>query len=131
MASKSRMLIVVHVSGSIGPIRLLVSRDDLVAAVVRRVLKEYAFERRLPVLGKDPAGFDLYCTSVDRALSSCTTVGSTGCWTFWMYTKMRVDGVDSGLSTCKKQPVARMRSFISKSLNLMIGSVVLKCFGML
>lgn len=114
----SRMLITVNVFGSPGPIRLLVNKDDSVATVVRSILKEYARQCRLPVLGKDPNKFNLCCASIDPALSSSVAIGSTGCRSFSMCI-IHVDGVDSGTSMRKRlQPAARFRSLLSQSLNL-------------
>ena len=92
------MLITVNVFGSPGPIRLLVKTDDSVAGVIRSALKEYARQRRLPVLGKDPEDFDLCCAFVDGALSACAAIGSSGCRWFSMC-KRDVDGESSSCKT--------------------------------
>ncbi|KAL9680112.1 hypothetical protein QQ045_017989 [Rhodiola kirilowii] len=55
---QSRILISVNVVGSAGPFRLIVNEDDFVVNVVRSILKIYAREGRLPVLGSD---FLLFC----------------------------------------------------------------------
>lgn len=118
----NKILITVNVVGSPGPIRLLVNSDDSVATVIRRVLKEYGRQRRLPVLGDDPEAIYLCCATFDRALSLSVAIGSIGCRRFSMIKKVNYDGAsDEGLelSTFKKrQPKDRFRLLISKSLNL-------------
>ncbi|CAN0929866.1 hypothetical protein LINGRAHAP2_LOCUS37312 [Linum grandiflorum] len=59
----NRLLISVTVLGSAGPIRFVVSEQELVAAVIDTSLKSYAREGRLPVLGSDLNDFFLYCPS--------------------------------------------------------------------
>ncbi|CAM8999867.1 unnamed protein product [Rhodiola kirilowii] len=58
---RSRILISVNVVGSAGPIRLIVNEEDFVVDVVRSILKIYAREGRLPVLGSDANDFLLFC----------------------------------------------------------------------
>lgn len=60
---KSRFLITVNVLGSAGPIRFLVTGNDLVASVIDTALKTFAREGRLPVLGFDVDKFLLYCAN--------------------------------------------------------------------
>ena len=57
----NRLLISITVLGSAGPIRFVVSEDELVAAVIDTALKSYAREGRLPVLGSNLNDFFLYC----------------------------------------------------------------------
>ncbi|KAI4379078.1 hypothetical protein MLD38_005417 [Melastoma candidum] len=57
----NRFLISVTVLGSAGPIRLVVKEEQHVGAVIDTVLKSYAREGRLPVLGSNLDEFLLYC----------------------------------------------------------------------
>lgn len=59
-AKGNRFLITINVFGSAGPIRFVVSEDDNAAGVINTVLKLYAREGRLPVLGSDVNHFLLY-----------------------------------------------------------------------
>ncbi|XP_039017983.1 uncharacterized protein LOC120149166, partial [Hibiscus syriacus] len=71
-----RLLVSITVLGSSGPIQFTVNEEELVECVIDTVLKAYAREGRLPVLGFDMKYFFLYCPS-DRsdALSSWETIG--------------------------------------------------------
>ena len=60
-AKGNRFLISVTVLGSAGPIRFVVSEEELVVAVIDTALKSYAREGRLPILGSDLNDFLLYC----------------------------------------------------------------------
>lgn len=60
----NRLLISVSVLGSSGPIRFVVNEGELVGSVTDIVLKSYAREGRLPVLGSDLNEFLLYSPSV-------------------------------------------------------------------
>lgn len=60
-AKGNRLLISINVLGSAGPIRFVVSEEELVAAVIDTALKSYAREGRLPILGSDLNDFLLYC----------------------------------------------------------------------
>ncbi|XP_030506984.2 uncharacterized protein LOC115722008 isoform X1 [Cannabis sativa] len=62
-SQKKRLLITVNVLGSAGPMRFVVSEDDLVGSVIEYALKSYAREGRLPVLGTDSDRFFLYCAN--------------------------------------------------------------------
>ncbi|KAJ0505911.1 hypothetical protein HanRHA438_Chr12g0560921 [Helianthus annuus] len=55
-----RILIMINVVGSAGPIRFVVSEEAAVAAVIETALKSYARESRLPVLGTKCTDFFLY-----------------------------------------------------------------------
>jgi hypothetical protein len=55
-----RLLVTVTVYGSAGPLRFLVNEGEIVSGVVRTVLKTYAREGRLPILGADLDQFLLY-----------------------------------------------------------------------
>ena len=59
----NRLLISINVLGSAGPIRFIVSEEQLVADVIDTALKSYAREGRLPILGSDLHDFQLYCPS--------------------------------------------------------------------
>lgn len=61
VAKGNRFLISVTVLGSAGPIRFVVSEDELVGTVIDTALKSYAREGRLPVLGSNLDHFTLYC----------------------------------------------------------------------
>lgn len=63
-AKGNRLLISITVLGSAGPIRFVVSEEELVATVIDTALKSYAREGRLPVLGSDLNDFMLYCPYV-------------------------------------------------------------------
>ncbi|KAK8934035.1 hypothetical protein KSP39_PZI015714 [Platanthera zijinensis] len=56
----NRILITVTVPGSAGQIRFVVREKELVEAVIGTLLKSYAREGRLPVLGSDFNDFVLY-----------------------------------------------------------------------
>ncbi|KAL9685686.1 hypothetical protein QQ045_023137 [Rhodiola kirilowii] len=58
---QSRILISVNVGRSAGSIRLIVNEDDFVVDVIGRIMKIYAREGRLPVLGSDANDFLLFC----------------------------------------------------------------------
>ncbi|RVX12543.1 hypothetical protein CK203_011574 [Vitis vinifera] len=71
----NRLLISINVLGSAGPIRFVVSEDELVAAVIDTALKSYAREGRLPILGSDLNNFLLYCSNAGSdALSPWETI---------------------------------------------------------
>jgi len=59
-----KLLISINVLGSAGPIRFVVSEEDLVATIIDTALKSYAREGRLPILGKDVTSFALYCQHI-------------------------------------------------------------------
>ncbi|KAL2634539.1 hypothetical protein R1flu_006018 [Riccia fluitans] len=56
----SKMLVMVTVVGSVGPLRVLVDAEATVKTIVEAALQVYAREGRLPVLGVDSSWFDLY-----------------------------------------------------------------------
>lgn len=60
-AKGNRLLVSITVLGSAGPIRFVVSEQELVATVIDTALKSYAREGRLPVLGSNLDEFFLYC----------------------------------------------------------------------
>lgn len=55
----NRILISVTVSGSAGPIRLVVNTEELVATVIDSILRSYARAGRLPILGTNTDKFYL------------------------------------------------------------------------
>ncbi|KAL0013405.1 hypothetical protein SO802_000474 [Lithocarpus litseifolius] len=57
----NRLLISITVLGSAGPIRFVVSEDELVAVIIDSAFKSYAHEGRLPVLEPNLNDFFLYC----------------------------------------------------------------------
>lgn len=61
--SNNRFLISINIQGSSGPIKFVVNEKDLVSGVIDTVLKCYAREGRLPVMGFDATRFLLYCAS--------------------------------------------------------------------
>ncbi|KAJ4973350.1 hypothetical protein NE237_006524 [Protea cynaroides] len=75
----NRFLITINVLGSAGPLRFVVSEDEIVAEVMDTALKSYAREGRLPVLGSDLNDFLLYCANAGAdALSPLDAIGSQG-----------------------------------------------------
>lgn len=84
----NRVLITVNVLGSAGPMRFVVNEKELVAAVIDMVLKSYAREGRLPVLGSNLNDFLLYCPGAEsEALSPWETIGAKGCRNFMLCKK--------------------------------------------
>lgn len=61
-SSNKRLLVIVNVLGSAGPLRFLVNEEDVVCGVIDSALKLYAKEGRLPVMGSDSNKFLLYCS---------------------------------------------------------------------
>ncbi|KAL3693349.1 hypothetical protein R1sor_007000 [Riccia sorocarpa] len=59
-ADVSRMLLMVTVAGSVGPLKVLVDGDATAQTVLRAALQVYVREGRLPVLGLDSSWFDLH-----------------------------------------------------------------------
>lgn len=55
-----RMLIIINVVGSCGPIRLVVSKDENAGKVIHAALKLYARHGRLPLLESDVNSYSLY-----------------------------------------------------------------------
>ncbi|XVE85429.1 hypothetical protein DITRI_Ditri17bG0090500 [Diplodiscus trichospermus] len=121
-----RLLISITVLGSAGPIRFVVSEEELVAAVIDTALKSYAREGRLPILGSDLNDFLLYCPSVGSdALSPWETIGSLGARNFMLCKKPRTEKMeDDGRSTeaITRKGSGNWKAWINKSLNLKISS---------
>ncbi|KZV42268.1 hypothetical protein F511_13367 [Dorcoceras hygrometricum] len=86
---RSRFLITINVFGSAGPLRFVVSEDDIAAKVIETALKQYAREGRLPVLGTDIRPFFLY--NGFNALRSSEAIGSSGLRNFVMFKQMTTE----------------------------------------
>ncbi|XP_051145566.1 uncharacterized protein LOC127261308 [Andrographis paniculata] len=138
-AKGKRFLINITVRGSAGPIRFVVSEDDLVVTVLDNALKQYAREGRLPVLGSDINSFMLYCpVSETEAISPWMTIGSVGFRNFGMCKKPQTEkdkvignGVDGGgdkspldkaVTDPRKGGSGNWKAWFNKSLNLKISS---------
>ncbi|KAL5553212.1 hypothetical protein UlMin_040613 [Ulmus minor] len=126
-AKGNRLLISVTVLGSAGPIRFVVSEQELVAEVIDTALKSYAREGRLPVLGTELNEFQLYCPYVGpEALSPWETIGSQGARNFMLCKKPQPvkeenDNVVAG-ETISRRGSGSWKSWIDKALNLNISS---------
>ncbi|KAG7974327.1 hypothetical protein I3843_06G043600 [Carya illinoinensis] len=125
-AKGNRLLVSITVLGSAGPIRFVVSEQELVATVIDTALKSYAREGRLPVLGSNLDEFFLYCPNAGPdALSPWDTIGSQGAWNFMLCKKPQPEKVaDDGRSipSMSRRGNGSWRSRINKALNLMISS---------
>ncbi|PKA66142.1 Uncharacterized protein AXF42_Ash018432 [Apostasia shenzhenica] len=114
-----RILITVTVSGSAGPIRFVVREDELVARVVGTVLKIYAREGRLPVLGSDLNDFVLHSAyHGSDAPSMWDSIGSYGSRNFLLYKKQ-------GLVSEKERVISKkgrggLKSWLNKFLSFRI-----------
>ncbi|KAL9252855.1 hypothetical protein AKJ16_DCAP01867 [Drosera capensis] len=83
-----RILITVNVIGSAGPMRFVVDERETVRLVIDMVLRSYAREGRLPVLGSDVDGFVMFCPGAESdALSPCEAIGAKGFRTFMLCKK--------------------------------------------
>ncbi|XP_039065967.1 uncharacterized protein At4g22758-like isoform X2 [Hibiscus syriacus] len=122
----NRLLISVTVLGSAGPIRFVVSEEEIVAAVIDTALKSYAREGRLPVLGSNLNDFLLYCPSAgSAALSTWETIGSQGSRNFMLCKKPRAEKMENDGKSA--EPITRKspgnwKAWLNKSLNLKISS---------
>lgn len=123
----NRLLISINVLGSAGPIRFVVSEDELVAAVIDTALKSYAREGRLPILGSDLNNFLLYCSNAGSdALSPWETIGSNGARNFMLCKKPQPQnttelGVE-GRAGMPRKGSGSWKAWINKSLILKISS---------
>ncbi|KAK8613881.1 hypothetical protein V6N13_101635 [Hibiscus sabdariffa] len=121
-----RLLISITVLGSPGPIRFVVSEEQLVSSVIGSALKSYAREGRLPVLGLDRNDFLLYCPSVGSdALSPWEKIGSVGARNFMLCKKPKSEKMEenkgrSGKAISRKGTTGIWKSWIYKSINLRI-----------
>lgn len=84
-----RFLITVTVPGSAGTIRFVVMEKELVEVVIVTVLKSYAREGRLPVLGSDFNEFVLY-SAYDGSVALCPwePIGCSGSRNFVLCKKL-------------------------------------------
>ncbi|XP_022990881.1 uncharacterized protein At4g22758 [Cucurbita maxima] len=124
----NRLLISINVLGSAGPIRFIVSEEQLVADVIDTALKSYAREGRLPILGSDLHHFQLYCPSAGPdALSPWDTIGSHGARNFTLCKKPQAEKVGEDGKAASRPAIHRKasgswKSWINKSLNMKIYS---------
>ncbi|KAG6601876.1 hypothetical protein SDJN03_07109, partial [Cucurbita argyrosperma subsp. sororia] len=114
--------------GCAGPIRFIVSEEQLVADVIDTALKSYAREGRLPILGSDLHDFQLYCPSAGPdALSPWDTIGSHGARNFTLCKKPQAekageDGKAASRPAIHRKASGSWKSWINKSLNMKIYS---------
>ncbi|XP_073127701.1 uncharacterized protein At4g22758-like [Henckelia pumila] len=121
----NRFLISVTVHGSSGPIRFVVNEEDLVADVMDTVLKSYAREGRLPVLGSNFNNFILYCPIAGtEALNSWEMIGSLGVRNFVLCKKPETTTAIGGekSSPMTRKAAGSWRTWFNKSLNPKISS---------
>ncbi|KAK1575412.1 hypothetical protein Q3G72_005281 [Acer saccharum] len=122
----NRLLISITVLGSAGPIRFVVSEEEIVAAVIDTALKSYAREGRLPVLGSDLNNFLLYCSNAPSgALSPWDTIGSHGSRNFMLCKKPETEKVAADATRLSPTTIGRRgsgswKSWLNKSLNMKI-----------
>ncbi|GAB2296959.1 hypothetical protein Dimus_031063, partial [Dionaea muscipula] len=126
-AKGNRFLITVNVIGSAGPMRFIVNEKELVSAVINMVLKSYAREGRLPILGSDLNDFVLYCPSAEsEALNPWETIGATGCRNFMLCKKPQSSKGDiagkAAASPFSRRANGSLRSWINKSLSLKLAT---------
>ncbi|GMH01981.1 hypothetical protein Nepgr_003820 [Nepenthes gracilis] len=124
-AKGNRFLITVNVLGSTGPMRFVVNELEPVSAVIDMVLKSYAREGRLPVLGTDPNDFLLYCPSAGSdALSPLEKIGAHGARIFMLCKKpqsARSMGDERPTTAIvAKKGAGSWRTWINKSLSLKV-----------
>ncbi|KAF5750146.1 hypothetical protein HS088_TW03G00478 [Tripterygium wilfordii] len=128
IAKGNRFLISITVLGSAGPIRFVVSEEELVAGVIDMALKSYVREGRLPVLGSDFNDFFLYCPGTGSdALSPWETIGSKGFRNFMLCKKPPTEKVAVADAEGSPAGIARKgsgswKAWLNKSLNLKISS---------
>ncbi|KAF8020939.1 hypothetical protein BT93_G1373 [Corymbia citriodora subsp. variegata] len=121
----SRLLISINVMGSAGPIRFVVTEDELVGSVIDTALRAYARQGRLPVLGSDPGNFLLYCANAESdALSPWETIGSQGARNFLLWKKQKAEEGNKGSppAAIGRKGSGRWKAWINKSLSLKIPS---------
>ncbi|XP_015065341.1 uncharacterized protein At4g22758-like [Solanum pennellii] len=86
----SRLLIMVNVLGSAGPLRFVVNENDMVAKVVDTALKQYSREGRLPLLSSNVNDFLLYSATAGMdALGASDLIGSLGVRNFILCKKQK------------------------------------------
>ncbi|XAR72224.1 hypothetical protein NMG60_11018794 [Bertholletia excelsa] len=123
-AAGNRLLVSITVLGSAGPIRFVVSEDEVVSAVIETALKAYAREGRLPVLGSNPDDFVLHCPFAgSEALSPWETIGSFGGRNFMLCKKPRMEttAIDDKQTIVRKGS-GGWKEWFNKSLNLKIST---------
>lgn len=127
----NRILITVNVIGSAGPMRFVVEERETVRSVIEMVLKSYAREGRLPILGSDIDGFVMFCPGAESdALSPCEAIGAKGFRTFLLCKKpqpAKSQGSDNTATGKHDTVLARRgtgswKSWINKSLSLKVAS---------
>ncbi|KAI9080456.1 hypothetical protein K1719_035900 [Acacia pycnantha] len=126
-ANGKRLLISINVLGSAGPIRFVVYEEELVAAVIDNVLKLYAREGRLPVLGSDISDFLLYSPQVGSdALSQWASIGSFGARNFMLCKKPQpvkeAENAGVAASLVRKSSGGGWKNWFNKSLSLKVSS---------
>ncbi|CAL0329766.1 unnamed protein product [Lupinus luteus] len=127
--NSERFLISINVLGSGGPIRFVVNETKLVTEVINTTLKLYAREERLPVLGNDSNGVNLYCTHAGSdALSPWDAIGSHGARNFMLCKKPENSTPAPTCISENETPSLSsivnwsMKGWLSKSLKLKISS---------
>ncbi|XP_051148813.1 uncharacterized protein LOC127263695 [Andrographis paniculata] len=121
----NRFLISITVFGSAGPIRFIVSEEELVAAVIQTALKSYAREERLPVLGTNLNNFMLYCPGPEtEALSPWDTIGSFGVRNFMLCKKPDAGNAtkENKLPAISRKSSGSWKSWFHKSTSPKISS---------
>ncbi|XP_062221163.1 uncharacterized protein At4g22758-like [Phragmites australis] len=84
----SRVLVMVTVLGSAGPLRFLVDEGETVTGLIRSALRCYAREGRMPLLRADPADFLLYSANGrSDALKADERISFNGCRSFLLWQK--------------------------------------------
>lgn len=120
----NRLLIAVTVPGSAGQIRFVVREKEMVGAVIGTVLKCYAREGRLPVLGSDFNEFVLY-SAFDGfdALNPVETIGSIGGRNFVLCKKQGLAGEEKRETSEKeagKKGKLGLKAWLNKSLSFRV-----------
>ncbi|KAK9741216.1 hypothetical protein RND81_03G089500 [Saponaria officinalis] len=120
-----RFLIIVSVLGSAGPIRFLVNEEDMVSGIIDTVLKQYAKEGRLPILGSDPNKFVLYCANAGfDALNPWEEIGSSGARNFVLCKKpeQQPNMTEARAEIISRKGGATWKTWLNKSLSFKISS---------
>ncbi|XP_057537130.1 uncharacterized protein LOC130814891 [Amaranthus tricolor] len=120
-----RLLVIINVLGSVGPLRIVVNEDDLVERVIDSALKLYSKEHRLPILVSDPTKFLLYCTNVSSdALSPLDEIGSCGGRNFMLCKKpeQQPNMTEGRSEIFSHKRSGKWKIWLNKSLSLKISS---------
>ncbi|XP_021726300.1 uncharacterized protein At4g22758-like isoform X1 [Chenopodium quinoa] len=118
-----RLLVIINVLGSAGPLRFLVNEEDVVDGVIATALKLYAKEGRLPILGSDSTKFLLYCSHAGSdALGTWDEIGSCGGRNFVLCKKPEQP---SNMSEARSQMISQKRgrgwrTWLNKSMSIKI-----------